>query len=127
MSQDDPDITPPTQCRYDLCVVAPPDFNGDGDISARTLPAGQMAVLGCTGDIIKVDRAWQYLYRFWLPRSRYLPADLPAMEIYRRLPDEIGWETFDLDCGVPILNSGFAQDVEEHDHGSGHIFDQSGG
>jgi DNA gyrase inhibitor GyrI len=39
----------------------------------------------------------QYLFRYWLPRSRYQPANLPGMEIYRRQPIELGWKTFDID------------------------------
>ncbi|HEX6035853.1 MAG TPA: hypothetical protein VFY83_15550 [Anaerolineales bacterium] len=45
----------------------------------------------------------QYLFRYWLPRSRYQPANLPGMEIYRRQPIELGWETFDIDCAIPIV------------------------
>jgi DNA gyrase inhibitor GyrI len=48
-------------------------------------------------------KALQYLFCYWLPRSRYQPANLPGMEIYRRRPDELGWETFDLDCAIPVV------------------------
>ena len=46
--------------------------------------------------------AWA-LFRCWLPSSRYQPANLPGMEIYRRQPAELGWETFDIDCAVPVV------------------------
>jgi predicted transcriptional regulator YdeE len=45
----------------------------------------------------------QYLWRYWLPRSRYQPASLPGMEIYRRQPFELGWETYDIDCAIPVV------------------------
>lgn len=102
MSQDDPDITPLRLCRYDWCVSIPSDWQGSGPVSTRLFPACHVAYIHCEGDIYSVDRAWQYLYRYWLPRSRFQPANLPAMEIYRREPAELGWERYDLDCAVPI-------------------------
>jgi AraC family transcriptional regulator len=104
MSQDDPDITPLELCRYDVCLTIPPHWMGAGEVSIRVFPACEIAYLHCEGDIFKVDRAWQYLYRYWLPRSRYQPDNLPAMEIYHRQPIEIGWEVYDLDCAVPVVS-----------------------
>jgi DNA gyrase inhibitor GyrI len=65
-------------------------------------PACQVATVRCVGDLAQEDRAFQYLFRHWLPRSRYQPANLPAMEIYRRQPVELGWERYDMDCAVPV-------------------------
>jgi len=81
----------------------PDGWTAEGEISITNFPARQIAYIRCQGDIYQLDRAWQYLYRYWLPRSRYQPDYLPAMEIYRRLPAEIGWETFDMDCAMPII------------------------
>lgn len=102
MSQDDPDITPFELCRYDFCLTVPDHWMGEGEINIQMFPPCQIAYIHCEGDIFRVDRAWQYLYRYWLPRSRYQPDNLPAMEIYRKLPSEIGWERFDLECAVPV-------------------------
>jgi DNA gyrase inhibitor GyrI len=55
------------------------------------------------GDLVQADRVIQYLFRYWLPRSRYQPANLPGMEIYRRQPAELGWKTYDLDMAVPVV------------------------
>lgn len=106
MSQDDPEVTPHAQSSYDICLtlptaveVAPTDL-----VSVRDMPACTLAMVSIVGDIYVVDRAWQYLYKYWLPRSRYLPDNLPAMEIYRKLPHEIGWETFALAGCVPVVD-----------------------
>lgn len=103
MSQDDPEITPLQLCRFDWCLRVPADWQADGEISIQTLPACQVAVIHCLGDMGQEDKALQYLFRYWLPRSRYQPANLPSMEIYRRQPIELGWETFDIDCAVPVV------------------------
>lgn len=103
MSQDDPAVTPLELCRYDICLTVPQDWTGDNDVNMRMFPACQLASLHCAGDIYKVDAAWQYLYSDWLPNSRYQPDNLPAMEIYRKQPREIGWLEYDLDCAVPVI------------------------
>jgi AraC family transcriptional regulator len=103
MSQDDPDVTPLRLCRFDWCVTVPADWQAEGEVSVETFPACQAATVRCLGDITQEDRAFQYLFRYWLPRSHYQPANLPTMEIYRRQPAELGWETYDMDCAVPIV------------------------
>lgn len=103
MSQDDPEITPLELCRYDVCLTAPDDWRGDGEVETQVFPACTLAYVRCVGDIYVVDRAWQYLFRYWLPRSGFQPDNLPAMEIYHRQPAEIGWETYDLDAAIPVV------------------------
>lgn len=103
MSQDDPDVTPLELYRYDWCLTAPESWAAEGEISLRDFPACHIAYIHCCGDIYAVDRAWQYLFRSWLPRSRFQPDNLPALEIFRRRPDEIGWEQWDLDCAIPVI------------------------
>jgi AraC family transcriptional regulator len=103
MSQDDPGITPRRLCRFDWCVTVPPNWKAEGDVSVKTFPACRVATVRCAGDMKQEDRAIQYLIRYWLPRSRYQPANLPLMEIYRRQPAELGWKTYDLDCAVPVV------------------------
>jgi len=102
MSQDDPDVTPLPKYRYDFCLVLPPTFEDDGQLSIRTMPASRFAALHSKGDIHKLDRAWNYLFQAWLPASGYEPANEPAMEVYRGHPITIGWEVFDIDCLVPV-------------------------
>jgi AraC-like DNA-binding protein/DNA gyrase inhibitor GyrI len=113
MSLDDPSITPAANCRYDLGVAfglgsaraTPPsvaECRRDG-FSIRALGPMEIASIHCKGDLEQVARAWQYLYRIWLPAGRYQPADLPAMELFVRIPEEIGWQTFDLKTCIPVV------------------------
>lgn len=103
MSQDDPDITPLRLCRYDWCLAVPANWQADGEVDIVTFPACTVVSVRCAGDLMQEDKILQYIFRYWLPRSRYQPANLPGMEIYRRHPSEIGWETFDIDCAIPIV------------------------
>ncbi|SPF43515.1 putative Transcriptional regulator, AraC family [Candidatus Sulfopaludibacter sp. SbA4] len=70
--------------------------------SIRDLESQEIAAVHCAGDLGYVDRAWHYLYRIWLPSVAFEPADLPAMEVFVRLPEEIGWQTFDLQACIPV-------------------------
>jgi AraC-like DNA-binding protein/DNA gyrase inhibitor GyrI len=127
MSLDDPAVTPSEKCRYDMGVAFPKEYgegvlgeiirsrgrSGEIDLpgrsecgargfSMRDFERLDVAAIHCVGDLGNVDRAWHYLYRIWLPASDYEPADLPAMEVFVRLPEEIGWETFDLKACIPV-------------------------
>ncbi len=129
MSLDDPAVTPSENCRYDMGVAFPKQSGDDGmlgeiirsrgrDVRAIPPPAAsecgsrgfsirdfecqEIAAVHCAGDLGHVDRAWHYLYRVWLPSVAFEPADLPAMEVFVRLPEEIGWETFDLQACIPV-------------------------
>jgi AraC family transcriptional regulator len=129
MSQDDPSITPPEKCRYDMGVAFSEDEGwrgvvgdifrerkrGNGrpampnraecdafGLTVRHFEAEAVATIHCVGDLALVGCAWQYLYRVWLPESGYQPANLPAFEVFARTPEDIGWETFDLYACLPI-------------------------
>jgi AraC family transcriptional regulator len=131
MSLDDPSITPAENCRYDLGIAFPKDPDGilgeiirsrerrrsaahvvpvpaqsecdRSGLSIREFNSQDVVALRCVGDLDHVGRAWQYLYRIWLPTGAYEPADLPAMEMFVKLPEEIGWETFDLETCIPVV------------------------
>jgi AraC family transcriptional regulator len=130
MSLDDPTVTPAANCRYDLGVAFPNDLGRDGMLgkiirarcrvhaevaapgsaecrrggfSVRDFESQAVAAIRRTGDIGEVGRAWQYLYRVWLPAGKYEPADRPAMEVFVRIPEEIGWKTFDLQTCIPVV------------------------
>ncbi len=109
MSLDDPTITPSEKCRYDMGVAfSKRQLPGPAECSRRgfsfhDFEAQDVASIHCIGDLGHVDRAWNYLYRVWLPSAAYEPADRPAMQLFVRLPEEIGWETFDLKACIPVV------------------------
>ena len=102
MSRDDPEVTPMKKYRFDWCLTLPPGVEPDGDACPGTIPAGRYAALRCRGDIARVGRAWEHLFRTWLPRSGHQPADAPALEVFRAHPLVAGWDEFDIDCCLPV-------------------------
>lgn len=102
ISRDDIEITPANQYRMEFCISVPPNTETGGRISNGTVYGGTYALIHVVGDIHKVAQAWDYMYQSWLPSSRYHPIDEPAVEIFCKGPEEIGWEMFDLEVGVPV-------------------------
>lgn len=102
LSQDDPEVTPLRLCRFDWALAVPAGVKSAGEIRVRALPACRVAAIRICGDVSLEYLALQYLLLVWLPRSRYQPDNLPMMEIYHRQPAELGWETYDMACAVPI-------------------------
>lgn len=102
MSMDDPDIVPLRKCRYDFCRTVtskPPPRSG---ANYTTLPACDWAIAECKGDMGDVEHVWNYLFRDWLAGSGWQPAAIPALEIFHKRPEEIGWDRFDMLCCIPV-------------------------
>ena len=103
VSWDDPDITPIDRCTFEWACAIP---NGapvpPPPIGVRIEAERTVAQIAMDGPIELEDRVWQYLYRVWLPQSRFDPAPSPAREIYRRPPDQWNWQRFSMWCALPV-------------------------
>jgi AraC family transcriptional regulator len=86
VAYDDPAITAAAQCRYDACVVVPPDFVGDRWVNVTDVRAGRYAVATFAGTAAEIGSAWDRMFGAWLPGSGYAPDDRPCYEIYRGEP-----------------------------------------
>ena len=103
IGHDDPTITAHEKCRYDACVVVPPDFAGDKWVNVMDVPGGTYAVSAWSGTAHEIEDAWHSLYRTWLPRSGYEPDDRPCLEVYRGGPEVEGRPgAFRCDLCVPV-------------------------
>lgn len=101
-SRDDPDLTPLSRCRYDFLIELPEGMAPPSYISVAERKVGLWAVAAAAGNMEAVDRAWSMLFRSWLPASGLDLRDEPVEEVYLKLPEDIGWATFDLLCCVPV-------------------------
>ncbi len=103
LSYDDPDVTPPEKCRLDVACEIHDEVEPGAPVSVRTLPPMRVARAHCVGDFIRVHEVWEYLYRWWLPRSRWEPDDLPSLEYFRTQPAD-WWrdQRVDLEAWIPV-------------------------
>jgi AraC family transcriptional regulator len=101
-SRDDPEVTPLSRCRYDFRLEIEDGVIPPRGLSVGSRPAGRWVVHHVEGDMTAVDRAWNLLFKSWLPAAGLALRDEPAEEVYLRMPEEIGWDRFDLLCCIPV-------------------------
>lgn len=81
---DDPDATPPEECRYLGGFVLKPDadFKESSVVKIMTLKGGKFAVFTHTGSYETLWQIWNAIYRDWLPASGYQLMDQMPYEVY---------------------------------------------
>lgn len=103
---DDRDITPEVLHSFDWAIKIPDDWEIDHFVSIRDIPECHLAVIHCDASTTNLERdlRWQYLWRYWLPKSSYYPLDLPMMEIHHHYPfDHLGdLNLYHSEYGIPI-------------------------
>lgn len=82
IGRDDPRITDPARCRYDVAVPVPDDFVAQGRVGIETLPGGRYAVAPFEGGVADLERAYTELLRDWLPASGFQADGRPVLEHY---------------------------------------------
>ncbi len=79
--RDDPEITDPERCRYDLAVVNE-TLQPTEDFGATRTPGGRYALWKTAVGEDEVGLAWERFYTHWLTDSGFLPDDRPCLELY---------------------------------------------
>ena len=102
---EDPEIVALEDCRYDVAVVIDErhfPFQPDGEIGRFEFPPMTVADVPIRGDIQLEQRAIDWLFGTWLPRSGYVPDEQPAFEAWNGRPFEHGYEHFELSAQLPV-------------------------
>ncbi len=102
---EDPEIVPLEKCRYDVAITLPEAIRTDGEIGCQTFPAMKVAEVEVKGDIELEQRAIDWLFGTWLPKSRWAPADQPAFEAWNGKPFEHGMTHFELRAQLPVVDA----------------------
>ncbi|MYN17723.1 helix-turn-helix domain-containing protein [Rugamonas sp. FT107W] len=102
MGLDDPDITAPEKCRYDVCVEVPGDFVAPAGMPIKTIAGGAHAVLRFIGPRVLSKDAWHRLLHEGVLYGRYKAAARPCFERYEsnRLDDCV--EAQDCELCLPL-------------------------
>jgi AraC family transcriptional regulator len=99
---EDPEIVALADCRYDAGVVVP-DVQPAGEIGRMDFPPTTVAQVEIKGGIDLEMRCLDWLFRTWLPQSRYVPAELPAFEAWIGRPFAHGKDHFELHAQLPVV------------------------
>lgn len=84
IGHDDPQITPPEQLRYDVCIAVPKPFRVDGDIGFQHLPGGVYAITTYLGPLDEMaGMAIPYVAMQSASVPGYRLTGLPIVEAFR--------------------------------------------
>jgi AraC family transcriptional regulator len=103
ISHDDPDITAPEKCRFDICTEVDDAFMPSGEALVTTIPGGRYAMLPFKGTPQTIHAAWSGLMRDWLPASGWQLDGRPTFEYYppnAEYDDATG--TFECQIVIPL-------------------------
>jgi AraC family transcriptional regulator len=98
---DDPEIVALADCRYDIGLEVP-DVEPEGGIGLYEFPPMLVAEVEMRGGVELELQVLDWLFREWLPRSNYVPAELPCFEAFNGRPFLHGEEYFELRVHVPV-------------------------
>jgi AraC family transcriptional regulator len=77
---DDPAVTPASQCRYDACLVLPPELATPPHLPVKLVAGGLHAVLSYDGATGSTTTHWRWLLQHWLVNSAYSVSKHPCFE-----------------------------------------------
>lgn len=80
---DDVNCVKPEQCRYDTCLVVPPQYQcEDNDVKQRSLEGGKYLVLTITHTAEAVEKVWQIAIPNLIKEGYRLDYSRPIIERY---------------------------------------------
>jgi len=91
---DDPDKTPPVQCRSEICIPIKGTASPDKEIKIKELPSMEVEVIKHKGPSSEYTNTYSRLSQ-WIEENGYEWAlePIPAMEVYTKKPRVVGGET----------------------------------
>ncbi|MNP09036.1 DNA gyrase inhibitor [compost metagenome] len=79
--QDNPETTPPENCRYDACIVISEDYQMDDSIGVDVLLGGEYAICTVKHTAEEIQKAWTEIFPV-LQNRGYLMDNKPIIERY---------------------------------------------
>lgn len=100
---DDPKITNEEKLRMDVCMTISEDLKVDGEIGKETVSGGTYAVAKFElKDASEYEKAWNSVYKDWLPESGYQPDNRPPFELYLNNPEEHPEKIHIVEICIPV-------------------------
>jgi AraC family transcriptional regulator len=82
IAQDNPNITPVNQTRYDACIEVDDSFEPSGEVGVQTIRGGRYACTAFFGPAAEIKAAWVRFLAKAMPDAGHQHDVAPAMEIY---------------------------------------------
>jgi AraC family transcriptional regulator len=98
---DNPEVTPPARCRFDCCLIVPPDAAFGPPVFTQRIGGGWWAFCGAEAAPDEIPRAWEAAFR-WLVGSGYGCRSVPCYEIYHNDAREHPEGKWIIDIAIPL-------------------------
>lgn len=97
-------LTAENKMRYDACITLEtlPDFKPRGNVGMQTIVGGKYAIVTHHGAIEEIDSTYQFLFKHWLVKSGYEPADAPNFLLHRTIPYQTASDKLETDIYLPL-------------------------
>lgn len=83
ISQDNPETTPPENCRYDVCIVVEDDYAiTDANVNEAELPGGRYAIFTIAHTAEAVQKAWGEIFSQLSAQGQQPDLARPILERY---------------------------------------------
>lgn len=83
ISQDNPETTPPENCRYDVCIVVEDNYaTTDADVNEAELPGGRYAIFTIAHTAEAVQKAWGEIFSQLSAQGQQPDLARPILERY---------------------------------------------
>jgi AraC family transcriptional regulator len=100
--QDDPEVAAGEKLRLSVCVTVPQDTKVEGEIGKMSIPGGKYASAHFEIAGHEFQKAWDYMFGEWLPKSGYQPDDRPSYELCLNNPAEHPQHKHSIDIYLPV-------------------------
>ena len=102
IAHDNPEVTPPKNCRYDCCIVLSETYDLEQGINETALPGGKYAIFSLEHTAEALREAWNEIFSKWLPDSGYQISARPIFERYTGSTIDVKIEPDSCELCIPI-------------------------
>ncbi|MDG5814012.1 GyrI-like domain-containing protein [Chitinispirillales bacterium ANBcel5] len=99
---DDPSVTDEKNLRVSMCITVPDTTEVGGEIGKMTIDGGKYAVAHFEITVDEYEKAWDYVFGEWMPKSGYQPGNGPCYELMLNNPEEHPEEKHVIKIHVPV-------------------------
>jgi len=102
LSRDISTITQPNLYRSYVCITANPDMKARGEFGRQTIEGGLYAVFTYRGAYRSLERLYCFIYRNWIPNSKYELRDIAFFEKFLNSPDVVKQDDLLTEVYIPV-------------------------
>lgn len=100
---DNPDITDPEQCRFDICVTVPEKIMPQDGFGVQEIKGG-LYVVGHSeiSTYQDLENIYETIFSSWFTTNDYIPLDSPSYEIYLNQTENHPRKNLLIDICIPV-------------------------